>query len=135
MVELDAKGEVAGRTIPLKPKHELREIKNTYDELMKKGNYENTATEDYLHIILTDEEDVPDAMRKLKTVYPNVLRLDYDNTRTRTGAVVPDAPSAEVKTPLSLAEDFYTLQNGQPMSEAQSDYLGRLIDTIWEEQA
>ena len=135
IAELDVKGEVALRTIPLKPLHELREIRNTYDELMKQENYKGTATDDYLRIILTDEEDVPDAMRKLKTVYPNVLRLDYDNARTRSGAVVPDAPSAEVKTPLSLAEDFYTLQNGQPMSEAQSDYLGRLIDTIWEEQA
>ena len=135
IAELDAKGEVALRTIPLKPLHELREIRNTYDELMKQENYKDTATDDYLRIILTDEEDVPDAMRKLKTVYPNVLRLDYDNARTRSGVVVPDAPSAEVKTPLSLAEDFYALQNGQPMSEAQSDYLGRLIDTIWEEQA
>ena len=135
IAELDVKGEVALRTILLKPLHELREIRNTYDELMKQENYKGTATDDYLRIILTDEEDVPDAMRKLKTVYPNVLRLDYDNARTRSGAVVPDAPSAEVKTPLSLAEDFYALQNGQPMSEAQSDYLGRLIDTIWEEQA
>lgn len=135
IAELDAKGEVALRTIPLKPLHELREIKNAYDELMKQENYKGTATEDYLRIILTDEEDVPDAMRKLKTVYPNVLRLDYDNVRTRAGAVVPDAPSEEAKKPLSLAEDFYVLQNGQPMSEAQSDYLGRLIETIWEEQA
>ena len=135
IAELDAKGAVALRTIPLKPLHELREIKNTYDELMKQENYTGTATDDYLRVILTDEEDVPDAMRKLKTVYPNVLRLDYDNVRTRAGAVAPDAPSEEAKKPLSLAEDFYALQNGQPMSEAQSDYLGRLIDTIWEEQA
>lgn len=135
IAELDAKGEVTLRTIPLRPLHELREIRNTYDELMKHENYKGTATDDYLRIILTDEEDVPEAMRKLKTVYPNVLRLDYDNTRTRTGAVVPDTPAEEAKTPLSLAEDFYALQNGQPMSEAQSDYLGRLIETIWEEQA
>ena len=135
IAELNAKGEVSVRTIPLKPKRDLREIKNTYDELMKQENYKGTATDDYLHIVLTDEEDVPDAMRKLKTVYPNVLRLDYDNVRTKSGGIVPDAPLAEVKTPLSLAEDFYSLQNGKSMSESQSEYLVRLIETIWEEQA
>ena len=135
MAELDGKGEVSLRTISLTPKRDLREVKGTYEELMKKENYEGTATEDYLHIVLTDEEDVPDAMRKLKTVYPNVLRLDYDNVRTRSGAVVEAAPEAEEKSPLALAEEFYALQNGRPMSGAQTEYLRRMIGTVWEDEA
>ena len=135
MAELDGKGEVSLRTIPLTPKRDLREVKGTYEELMKKENYEGTATEDYLHIVLTDEEDVPDAMRKLKTVYPNVLRLDYDNVRTRSGAVVEAAPETEEKSPLALAEEFYALQNGRPMSGAQIEYLRRMIGTVWEDEA
>jgi exonuclease SbcD len=135
IAELDAKGAVALRTILLKPLHELREIRNTYDELMKQENYKGTATDDYLRIILTDEEDVPDAMRKLKTVYPNVLRLDYDNVRTRSGAVVEAAPETEEKSPLALAEEFYALQNGRPMSGAQTEYLRRMIGTVWEDEA
>ena len=135
MAELDGKGEVSLRTISLTPKRDLREVKGTYEELMKKENYEGTATEDYLHIVLTDEEDVPDAMRKLKTVYPNVLRLDYDNVRTRRGAVVEAAPETEEKSPLALAEEFYALQNGRPMSGAQTEYLRRMIGTVWEDEA
>ncbi len=135
MAELDGKGEVSLRTIPLTPKRDLREVKGTYEELMKKENYEGTATEDYLHIVLTDEKDVPDAMRKLKTVYPNVLRLDYDNVRTRSGAVVEAAPETEEKSPLALAEEFYALQNGRPMSGAQTEYLRRMIGTVWEDEA
>ncbi|MBO4852018.1 MAG: exonuclease SbcCD subunit D, partial [Schwartzia sp.] len=135
IAELDAQGEVNLRMLPLKPLHELRELKNTYNELMKKENYKGTATDDYLHITLTDEEDVPDAMRKLKTVYPNVLHLDYDNTRTKSGAAVFDAPAAEVKTPLELTGEFYALQNGQPMNENQSEYLGQLIEKVWEDEA
>ena len=135
MAELDGKGEVSLRTIPLTPKRDLREVKGTYEELMKKENYEGTATEDYLHIVLTDEEDVPDAMRKLKTVYPNVLRLDYDNVRTRSGAVVEAVPETEEKSPLALAEEFYAMQNGRPMSGAQTEYLRRMIGTVWEDEA
>lgn len=135
IAELDAKGMVSVRTIPLKPQHDLREIKGTYDALMKKENYAGTATDDYLHIILTNEDDVPDAMRKLKTVYPNILRLDYDNARTRSGAAVEVLPEAETKTPMELVSEFYALQNGQPMNEAQSKYMRRLAETVWEEQA
>ncbi len=135
MAELDAKGTVSVRMIPLKPQHDLREIKGTYDELMKKENYAGTAMDDYLHIVLTDADDVPDAMRKLKTVYPNLLRLDYDNARTKSGAAVEVLPEAERKTPMELVSEFYALQNGQPMNEAQSEYMRRLAETVWEEQA
>ena len=135
MAELDAKGMVSVRTIPLKPQHDLREIRGTYDALMKKENYAGTATDDYLHIILTNEDDVPDAMRKLKTVYPNILRLDYDNARTKSGGAVEVLPEAETKTPRELVSEFYALQNGQPMNEAQSEYMRRLAETVWEEQA
>ena len=135
MAELDGKGAVSVRTIPLKPQHDLREIRGTYDALMKKENYAGTATDDYLHIILTNEDDVPDAMRKLKTVYPNLLRLDYDNARTKSGGAVEVLPEAETKTPMELVSEFYALQNGQPMNEAQSEYMRRLAETVWEEQA
>ena len=135
IAELDAKGAVSVRTIPLKPDHDLREIKGTYDELMKKENYAGTATDDFLHIILTNEDDVPDAMRKLKTVYPNILRLDYDNARTKSGGAVEVVPEAETKTPMELVSEFYAMQNGQPMNEAQSEYIQRLAETVWEEQA
>ena len=56
IVELDGKGAVSLRTIPLTPRHDLRELRDTYEALMKKENYEGTATDDYLHITLTDEE-------------------------------------------------------------------------------
>ena len=135
IAELDAEGAVSVRTIPLKPKRDLREIKGTYDELMKRENYEGTETDDYLRVILTDEIDVPDAMRKLKTVYPNVLRLDYDNARTQSGAIFGDLPATEAKDPFALVEDFYSRQNNQPMNEAQAEYMKTLIARIWGEEA
>ena len=135
IAELDAKGEVAVRAIPLQPKHDLREIKGTYDELMDKRNYAGTATDDYLHITLTDEDDVPEAMGKLRTVYKNVLRLDYDNARTRGGETIADAPTTETKSPLALMEEFYELRNHRPMSGEQSAYMKDLIEKIWEGDA
>ena len=135
LAELDGKGEVSLRTVPLTPKRDLWEVKGTYEELMKKENYAGTATDDYLHILLTNEDDVPDAMRKLKTVYPNLLRLDYDNARTKSGGAVEVLPEAETKTPMELVSEFYALQNGRPMSGAQTEYLRRMIGTVWGDEA
>ena len=74
MIELKEKGTVELRTIPLKPLHDLRKIRGTYLEVTAKRFYENSDCEDYLLVTLTDEEDVPDGMAKLRTIYPNLMR-------------------------------------------------------------
>ena len=82
-VEFGLKGEVSITTAPLTPKHDLREVRGSYMELTDRRNYDGTAVDDYLHITLTDEQDVPDALARLRVIYPNLMRLDYDNLRTR----------------------------------------------------
>ena len=61
VVELEEKGKVSIRRIPLTPKHDMREIQGTYMELTDRAYYRDMDREDYLHITLTDEEDIPDA--------------------------------------------------------------------------
>lgn len=102
-------------------------------DLTDKGNYGGTATDDYLHITLTDEEDIPDAVAKLRTVYPNLLKLDYDNTRTRSQMEITGGEDVEQKSPLELFAQLYEKQNNQPMSEEQSHFVKGLMETIWEE--
>ena len=94
-----------------------------------------TATDDYLHIILTDEEDVPEAVGKLRQIYPNLMKLSYDNTRTRADHVIDAAADVQHKTSLQLFEELYELQNNQPMSEEQRDFAQNLIERIREEHA
>ena len=133
MVELQEKGQIHVSTIPLVPMRDLREIKGTYLELTDKKNYENTATEDYLHIILTDEEDVPEAVSRLRVIYPNLLKLSYDNLRTRTSQIIDTVDEIQQKTPLELFCQLYELQNNQPMTEQQLTFTQNLIESIWEE--
>jgi exonuclease SbcD len=132
VVELGKKGSFQLRTIPLTPLHDLREICGSYDEVTVKSFYENTAVEDYLHITLTDEEDVPEAMARLRVIYPNLMKLTYDNARTRSNAVIDGAVDVQKKSPLQLFGELYEQQNNQPMSEMQSDFMRELIESIWE---
>lgn len=132
VVELKEKGKVDIRTIRLEPLRDLREIKGSYEELTDKRNWENTRTEDYLHVTLTDEEDVPEAIRKLRVIYPNIMKLDYDNRRTRSAVSVGISEKQEERTPLQLFEELYRLQNNQDFGEEQREYLAGLIEEIWE---
>lgn len=135
VVELGAKGDAVMHTVPLIPRHDMREIRGTYDELTLKGNWENTAVQDYLRVILTDEEDVPDALARLRTVYPNIMRLEYDNQRTRAAVPVGEAENIEHKTEIELFMEFFEKQNGQPMSPEQRTLSEKIIEQLKEEEA
>ena len=134
VVELKAKGSVSVRTVPLVPRRDLAELRGTYEELTFRGFYEGTGyREDYVHITLTDEEDIPDAVRKLRIIYPYLMKLDYDNRRTRAGGRPDGAEDAERRSPLELLEEFYEKQNGQPMGEEQHAFARAWMERIWEE--
>ncbi len=134
IVELGEKGSLSVRTAPLKPRHDLRKIRGTYMELTARSLYEGAPVDDYLHVTLTDEEDVPDAAGRLRVIYPNLMKLDYDNERTRAHIQITDVEAADRKTPLELFMEFYEKQNGQPMKKEQKEFSMELIRKIWEEE-
>ena len=129
-LEIKEKGDIFIEKVPLKPLRDLRKIRGTYMELMSKDFYEGTETEDYLQITLTDEEDVPDGMAKLRTVYPNLMQLVYDNSRTRQSRQVEVTEHVEQKSEMELFEEFYEIQNNQPMSEEQQDFVRELMEVL-----
>ncbi len=131
IVELDAKGKPKIEQVLFEPKHDVRELKGTYEELTLRKNYENTATDDYIHITLTDEDDVPEGFAKLQGIYPNLCKLDYDNTRTRTNATIDSGVDVEHTSPLELFAQFFQLQNGKDFSPEQRDFAQNLIEEIW----
>lgn len=135
VVTLGKKGDVQVRTVALTPLRELREIRGSYDELTARSFYEHTTyRSDYLHLILTDEQDVFDAMSRLRTIYPYLMTLDYDNARTRAAGGMSVPAETERRTPLELFEALYQRQNHQPMSEVQREYIAQLMEQIMEVQ-
>jgi exonuclease SbcD len=132
LVNLGAKGSLELQLRPLQPRRDLRQLRGSFAQLTDKGFYQGTATHDYLHIILTDEEDVPEAVGQLRVIYPNLMKLSYDNTRTRTNQTVDGAEDVQRKSPLELFDELYQLQNNQPMSERQRSFTLELIESIWE---
>ena len=125
--------ELTVRTEPLVPLRDMVELRGSYDELMSRDFYQGTSYgSDYMHLTLTDEDDIPEALARLRQVYTNIMKLDYDNARTRHASVLTLAENVETKTPAELFAEFFEMQNGQPMSEEQAAFMNGLIEKIWE---
>ncbi len=131
-VTLGKKGDVSIDTLPLVPLRDLREIRGSFDALTSPSYYSNEARDDYLHITLTDEEDVPEALTRLRSIYPNLMKLDYDNTRTRAKSTFSLESEPEKRSPIQLFCDFFEIQNGRVPDDTQREYLSALIEKIWE---
>ena len=134
IVELSEKGCLNLRTSLLTPIHDMRELRGSYDELTLRKNYEQTDTNAYVRITLTDEEDIPDASGKLRTIYKNLMKLDYDNTRTRTNGFAQLAEASEKLTPQELFAELYEKQNNCPMSESQLELVNSVFGKISEDE-
>lgn len=132
IVELGEKNSINVELKELKPLHDMREIKGSYSQIMLKKNYENTDTDDYVHITLTDEIDIPEGFSKLRTVYKNLMKLDYDNSRTKANNQFFQGTTEVQMNPLNLFENFFELQNNKKIDENQKKFLEDIISEIWE---
>ena len=119
------------RTCGLAPLRDMKVMRGPFDQLTSREYYEHADTDSYLRVILTDEEDIIGALPDLRAIYPNIMRLEYDNMRTRAFSSVPDAADADSRTPLEIFAGLYEKQNGKPMSEDQSALMQGLIDKVW----
>ena len=134
IIDFKAKNQMEITLHELTPRRDLRKLKGTYSELTLKENYLNTNTDDYVAITLTDELEIPEAISKLRVIYPNIMQLDYDNARTRSNnqLKIDDADVNQKKMPLELFDEFYQLQNNQKLNQNQRQLLKQLIGDIWE---
>ena len=122
------------REIPLIPLHDMSEIRGTFETITNADYYmKNPKKDHYLRIVLTDENDIPDAIGRLRVIYKNLMRLEYDNTRTRKNVLVSGTAQAESRSIFELFAEFYELRNNAPMSDEQIEYMRALIEKTEEE--
>lgn len=134
IVDFGEKGCMTLRTVPLTPLRDMKELKGTYLELTSRPFYETQEREAYYHITLTDEEDVMDAIGKLRMVYPNLMKLDYDNQRVRAQAHYDEIEAVEQKRPEDVVAEFYQMINGAPLSKAQKKLTEEIMEKVREEE-
>ena len=133
IVDLKEKGNIEIKEIPVKPLHDLKTIKGKFSKITSEEFYKELKKEDYYRAVLTDEDDILNAIGKLKSIYPNLMSMEYDNTRTRSYSVADNVETGEAKSPLDYFEEFFEKQNGRKMSEKQRNYLLEILGEAREE--
>lgn len=130
VLELAEKGTLTYRLVPLVPMRNMRELKGPIEELLRVGSEDPASSQDYIHATLTDEDEVYDALGKLRQVYPNLMRLDFENSRTAINAESKTAASGDVahKSPLELFSEFYQNQNNTELTEEQKNIMTDIFE-------
>ncbi|MGM9613575.1 MAG: exonuclease SbcCD subunit D [Butyricicoccus sp.] len=127
LITLGAKGDVQVELVPLTPQRDLRELRGKLSDLLDPTAWSGTKTDDFMHIILTDDA-VMDAMNKVRAVYPNTLRLDFDNALTAQTAMPELAREAVRRDPFALFAEFYEKQNGEPMDAEMNAVVRAMLE-------
>jgi exonuclease SbcD len=130
LVELREKGDLAVAELPLSPLRDMREIRGELSVLTSEEIVSRADREDYLRVVLTDEEEIIDPMGKLRAVYPNVMALDFENARTsvNASALAAGADRMERLSPYDLFRDFFLEASGSVMSEEQAEIARELLE-------
>ncbi len=121
LITVSAEERVKIELVPLKPMRNVRHIKGTLKELLDKKNVK--APEDFIYATLTDEDIINDAMGIFQQIYPNTVRIDYDNSHTREIEQVDISKIAENKSFPELIGDFYRLMYGCEITEEEMDVM------------
>ena len=103
VVELLEKGNVTVRTVPLTPLRPVRSLRGTLEELLV------GTSEDYLRITLTQGGTLPHTWARLKSRYPNLLKLEY----AEVAASLPVAARGRGGAPLAFGAGGGILQKPQ----------------------
>lgn len=130
VVELLEKGNVEISLVPLVPQKDLREIKGKLSELTDESVYTQTNTQDYMHVTLTDEEEIMDPLGKLRRIYPNLMKLDFQNARTKRNQTIKAAKEIEQKSKPELFAQFYQLQNNKQPSQQEMSIVEEIFTAL-----
>ncbi len=117
LITMENKGDVKIELVPVEPMRDLRHIKGKMSELLDKDNVSNT--DDFIYATLTEEDVVNDAMGIFQQVYPNTVKIDYDNAHTRELEHVDISDIAENRSFTELIGDFYKLMYGCDITDEE----------------
>ncbi len=132
ILDFKEKGNLNIDFLHLKPLRDMRVIKGPIEELIKEENYSKTNREDYIKAIITNEEQVYDAIGQIKKIYPNTLKLDVENSKMskNTNIKISDVDNIKKKDEVELFNEFYKYQNNQELNEIQLKIMQEVVKEV-----
>lgn len=123
-------GEVKISTEPFKILRDLVKLSGKFVDMMDSATIQKYG-EQYVHITLTDEEEIINVLSKMRAHYHRLCYLDFDNSRTKHFEV----GKADVEqSPFEIISNFYAQRRGQEMTDVQKEFIEKLLEDIQEEK-
>lgn len=115
-------------TLPLIPKQDMVHIKGYFEEILQDTNY---STEDYTYITLLDEDEIVDALVRLRQKFPYLLSIKFENKRLSfDNTEILSYESLNEMSPVNLFNDFYSRQNNQELSDSQKEFVTEIMEEL-----
>ena len=130
LTELNEKGNVSTKKEGLTPLHEMRVIEGKFEELMQKADLDPDK-DDYIKVVLKDEQSIKDAANRLRFYYKNLMNISYDNQRTRNTEIRNFSGAKQKHKPIELVENFFEKLNDKELSKEQRELTEKYIEEIW----
>lgn len=128
VVDVSEKGQLSVSEIPLdKPLHDWRELRGTFDEVTSSGR-----SDDYIRVVLKDNDEVYDAITKLREYFPNIMQLAYDNDRTLAEYEFKTVDDLQRLSPTDMFAEFYRQQRNEDMNAEQMKIVREIFEEIGE---
>lgn len=127
IINMGKKGNIEIEKVPIKPINDMRRISGPIDRLLSKEIYMEGNVLDYIQVTLTDEDEVFDAARRLKMVYKNILKLDFDNSRIRALNKVENIENIEHKSDIELFSEFYKNRTNSELKSEELEVIKNII--------
>lgn len=124
LIEIKEKGNIDIQKISFETERDMRVIKGMFDEIMKEE-----STDDYLHIVLENENPVYDAINKLRSKFPNVLSLDFPNLKTNDDIKTSNKNIKDI-SPVELFESFYEEVKQTQIKKEEKEIVENIFNEI-----
>lgn len=133
LVDLAADGKAEVRAIPLHPRHDVRIVRGTMEEL-RRPDFDALDHEDYVRVDLLDADTILNAYDKLTAIYPNLFALTRPNWQAAPAEELTVRPRGERVSEQHLFRDFYEEMTKEPLTPAQEAYLADCLEALAREE-
>lgn len=133
IVEFNSKEDINVSKIPLIPIRDMRVIKGPFDKLISKEVVNLENKNDYLDVVLTDDDYIINAIGKLRKFYPNILKLEYENKISSNEISDNIDIDKSNMSPIDLFSEFYKMQNGIELPAKKRKIIEEVIKEVNDE--
>ncbi len=130
LVDLSADGSVKTKIIPLTPVRSVRTLRGKLADLL-----EVPSSEDFIKIVLTDEGQMIDAMKRVREVFPNAAQLTYDRLERAPEVNSLDGFVPALDDPRNVISSFLEHVRDQGPSKHENGLIEAVLSDIHEREA